>query len=128
MSDEYRVSRRSLTAIEHTTSTDLLEAFAAGYLRLVGILKNPEVQETQWQPGYSLVPHDEVGIRSQGMVSDPTANIAFDGSRLRVRAAVIQAEAALVKATEALQSAERRLIRALDAHEGANVADEPSRT
>lgn len=96
--------------------TDTLEQFAATYLRLRALLA--EAGTPQWQAGMSPQPVEDTTERSKNMTSDPTPTIVADTRRLKLRIAVLEAEAALTKAGLRLQAAEAHLTNALDNWQG----------
>lgn len=99
-----------------TEAHPTLEAFGAGYLRVRQLLA--DVGDSQWRAGKSPVPREDTTERSKGLTSDPTPSIVVDSRRLALRAAAIEAEQALAKATQTLQAAERHLNDALERWQG----------
>lgn len=89
------------------TTKDVLAEFGETYLAVLQLLD--DVEEAQWQPGKTPQPREDTNERALGMVSDPTASIVADGRRLQLRAAVIEAENTVTKATAALSAAHRHL-------------------
>jgi len=99
------------------TLPDALRAFAEEALRLASLLG--QADEIQWQPSPTPKPREDTTERSKGGHGDPTASIVADDRRLAVRAAVLQAEAAIEKATVDVQGASARLEHAIDRWTGA---------
>lgn len=89
------------------TSLDTLEKFGAADLRVRQLLADS--REAQWRAGRSPVPKADTTERSRGLVNDPTANIVLDPRRVALRAAVVEAEAALAYADRAMRFAAARL-------------------
>lgn len=98
------------------TKSDPLEVFAANYLALRQLVADSS--EAQWQAGKSPVPREDTTERSSGMTSDPTATITADSRRLKLRAAVLESDAALLNAEKAVRAARRHLSDALAAWQG----------
>lgn len=121
---QLHASRQSIHALETTPTRDLLDGFGAAYLRLVALVRSSDVQQAQWRSGETPVRAEDAGIRGRGMVSDPTPNVSGDGRRLRLRAAVLEAESALVLAAQAMERAEGRLRKAHERHTGDETMDE----
>lgn len=119
-----KASRQSIHALEKTPTSDLMEGFGAAWLRLLALVRSEEVQLAQWTSGNTPVRAEDAGVRSKGLVSDPTPTIAGDGRRMLLRARVLEAEGALVAAAQAMARAEDRLARALDRHQSDETAEE----
>lgn len=117
-------SRQFIHALERTPTRDLLEGLTATYLRLLALVRSDEVQEAQWMSGNTPPAPEDAGVRSKGLVSDPTPTIAGDGRRMLLRARVLEAEAALVHTAHAMAKAEDRLTRALERHQNDETPDE----
>lgn len=81
--------------------------FAADVLALSALLS--DASEAQWQAGKTPVPREDTTERSRGLVSDPTPSTVVDGRRLALRAAVIEAETALLESQRATRKAGRNL-------------------
>lgn len=96
--------------------TSTLAAFGATYLRVKQLLT--DVGESQWEAGKSPVPAEDTTERAKGLTSDPTPSIVGDGRRMKLRAAVLEAEDALEKAGRNLQAAEAHLTTALKNWQG----------
>lgn len=96
--------------------TSPLDTFAATVLRTRRLLA--EISEAQWQPGKTPTPREDTTERSKGMVSDPTPSAVADPRRLKLRIAVITAEARLDQAGRQLQIAEDELTQALTDWQG----------
>lgn len=70
----------------------------------------------QWQAPPVARPHDDTAERSKGAPpSNPTADVALDGRRLALRAAIVEGQRAIRKATTAASAAGAHLSGALDA-------------
>lgn len=93
-----------------------LEAFVASVLRLRLLMADAD--PAQWQAGQSPVPREDTTERSKGMTSDPTPTITGDARRLKLRIAVIEAEAAVEKAQKVVTAAEAHLTKALTEWQG----------
>lgn len=118
-------SRQNIHTLETTATKSLLEGITASHLRLLALVRSSDIQDAQWQVGAPTpLPAEDTNIRGKGMVSDSTANVAYDGRRLRLRAAVIEAESAMILASQAMSRAEDRLRKALDRHQGLESLDE----
>ncbi|QWY81868.1 hypothetical protein SEA_HONK_45 [Microbacterium phage Honk] len=74
----------------------------------------------QWQPGASSSPRSEG--KSKGTVSDPTFAVVSDPRRLKVRAAVAEAELAFERARRDFDKATARLAEAIRDHGGEVIA------
>lgn len=96
--------------------TSQLEKFAAAYLAVRQLVVNSA--EAQWQAGKSPVPREDTTERSKNMTSDPTPTIMADERRLKLRVAVLEAEAALTAAEKTLSAAHRHLSDALQKWQG----------
>ncbi|WP_144722265.1 hypothetical protein [Cellulosimicrobium sp. TH-20] len=84
------------------TSTDLAKRLA-------------EADAVQWSASPRPRPREDTTERSKGgPPSDPTADVALDGRRLSLRAAVLTAEHSLGDAVDAVAAANKGLERALD--------------
>jgi hypothetical protein len=101
-----------------TSLTPDAAALAKSLLSLSALLT--EADEAQWQRARVITDTDEgdTGIRSKGEHGDPTADIVADPGRLRLRAAVIDAERVLQRFTAAADITASRLQRQLDAWNG----------
>ncbi|WP_085368567.1 hypothetical protein [Leifsonia sp. NCR5] len=108
-----------------TTTSNVLEAFGAAYLRLWALQHGEDVQQSQWQTGNTPQPREDTTERSKGLTSDPTPHIVMDERRLRLRAASIEAEQTLVKAERALNVTARRLEKALESFESGAPESSP---
>lgn len=97
-----------------------LEALAALVVeesrRLAGML--PDALASQWSASPIPKPRDDTTERSKGAPSDPTAAVALDGRRLRLRAQVIESERVLRDAAIAVVGVRRGLERTLGAWHG----------
>lgn len=78
----------------------------------------PDALAVQWSPSPVPKPRDDTHERATGAPSDPTAETALDGRRLRLRAQVIESERALRGSVVALVGVRRGLERTLDAWAG----------
>jgi hypothetical protein len=87
--------------------TSPLEPAAAALLRVEALLG--EAHEAQWQAGHSPVPLIDTTERSKGMTSDPVTHAMLDDRRIKLRAAVLEAEAAQADFMRVLGVAEQRL-------------------
>lgn len=96
--------------------TKTLDNFAAAVLRVRKLLA--ETSEAQWQPGKTPTPREDTTERAKGMVSDPTPSAVADPRRLKLRIAVLTAQARLEKAGRQLQIAEDELTEALTDWQG----------
>ena len=93
-------------------TNDLLEAIALAYADIEALLD--ESEDAQWQQAPYASSRDEARIRGKGTVTDPTSSIALDGRRLRLRAAVVQAERELAETLKRLHQTHDRLEKSLD--------------
>lgn len=102
------------TTTEPTAATPhTLEEFAGAFLGLRVLLAAAE--EAQWKPGRTPVPREDTTERSKGMYKDPVFHTVTDERRVALRRRVLQAEAALAGAREAMTEAENVLRAALNA-------------
>ncbi|MCK3769463.1 hypothetical protein MZK47_07265 [Microbacterium aerolatum] len=95
---------------DDNTGLEVLEKFAATTLRLRELLA--DTAEAQWQASRHPVAQEDVNIRSRGLYNDPTYQITVDTGRLKLRAAVIDAEKALALADQTMRVAVRKLTEA----------------
>lgn len=95
---------------------DLIEGIGLAYADIEALLD--EAEDAQWQASPYPTSREDSGIRGKGSVSDPTSTIALDGRRLRLRAAVQQAEAELAATLKNLHKSHDRLETALDRWQG----------
>jgi hypothetical protein len=78
----------------------------------------PAALEYQWRRPAVVRPDVDTTERESGGHSDPTADVALDGRRLRLRAQVIKSERVLRDAVIAARGVRLGLEKALAAYEG----------
>jgi hypothetical protein len=96
--------------------TPLIRRLAEEALSTSAVLA--EASEIQWQPSPAIRPREDTTERSKGGHSDPTTLTVTDPRRLQLRAAVLEAEHLLERATAALAATRRRLEAAVDSWNG----------
>lgn len=91
-----------------TNPRETFEAFATAYLQLWRDVYSPETDAAQWEHGRTPRPVDDgdaAGIKSNGIINNPTYSTVVDTRRLAVRDAVRKAERALAQADHAMAHA-----------------------
>lgn len=106
------------TTTQPTTTAQLLQEFANEWVHLAALTYDDDTQESQWQTGSTPAPRHDTSERQKNNVADPVWSAVSDERRLKLRAAVVQAESTLARATAALKVTHTRLQAALDAHTG----------
>lgn len=110
-----------------TTTPDARSALGDLLLRARTLALHLEVAESlQWSPAPRRVTGREPSERARGRrPSDPTADVALDETRLVLRAAVRESEAALAAATDRLSRTAGLLEQALEQWHGDATAATP---
>lgn len=74
---------------------DVLEPFAAAYLRLRALIDGPDLADAQWTAGRSPVPREDTTERAKNTTADPVLFAVTDPRRVALRDSVQLAERAL---------------------------------
>ncbi|WP_139195906.1 DUF7169 domain-containing protein [Curtobacterium sp. MCBA15_009] len=94
--------------------TDILEAASASFLRAQRELIF--AKEAQWDKGQTPALPEDTTERSKGTVSDPVPAIVDDTRRKKLRASVLETEAAQHNLLRVMDAAANHLERALQAN------------
>lgn len=115
-----------MAAMTDAAEADILEPFAAAYLRLRALTDGSDLSEAQWMAGRSPVPREDTTERAKNTTADPVLFALTDPRRVALRDSVREAERALRHAEYTMEVAVARLGDALRSSRVDSESSSPS--